>query len=63
MGAKAFIDYGTVYENADRLEHAKFYTGVGGGFFLNAAFFNVNVDVARGLDRGWHVHVMGGLQF
>jgi len=63
MGARAFIDYGTIYEHADRLEDAKFYTGVGGGLFLNAAFFNLTVDVARGLDRGWHVHVMGGLQF
>jgi outer membrane protein assembly factor BamA len=63
MGARAFIDYGTVYETGERLEDAKFYTGVGGGLFLNAAFFNLSADVARGLDHGWHVHVMGGLQF
>ena len=63
MGARAFIDYGSAYDDGTRMRDATFYTGVGGGLFLNAAFFNLSVDVARGLDRGWHVHVMGGLQF
>ena len=63
MGARAFIDYGTAYDDGTRMRDATFYTGVGGGLFLKAAIFNITVDVARGLDHGWHVHVMGGLQF
>jgi hemolysin activation/secretion protein len=63
MGATAFVDTGTIYENTGRLRDATFETGVGAGVFLNAAFFNFSLDVARGLDRGWHVHVLGGLQF
>jgi outer membrane protein assembly factor BamA len=62
-GASLFVDTGTVYEEGERLRDARFRTGVGGGLFFNAAVFSLNLDVARGLDRGWRVHVSSGLQF
>jgi hypothetical protein len=63
VGVSAFVDQGAICAASERLPDAIVRTGVGGGFFFNAAIFNLNVDVARGLDRGYHVHVMSGFQF
>jgi outer membrane protein assembly factor BamA len=62
-GVSLFVDSGTVYDAAERLRDGDVRTGVGGGLFFSAAVFHLNVDVARGLGRGFHVHVSSGFQF
>ncbi len=62
-GVTLFADTGTVYAAGERLRDARMRTGIGAGLFFNAAIFNLNLDVARGLERGVHVHVTSGLQF
>ncbi len=62
-GASLFVDTGTVYGADERLRNVRLRTGVGAGLFFNAAIFNLNLDVARGLDRGWRMHVSSGFQF
>ena len=34
-----------------------------GGAFLMAAFLQLNVDVAYGLDHGWQLHIGSGLRY
>ena len=63
VGATLFVDTGAVHAAEERLHDVRFRTGVGAGLFFNAAIFNLNLDVARGLDRGWRVHVATGVQF
>jgi hypothetical protein len=62
-GATLFVDRGTVYADGTKFKDADFLTGVGGGLYFSAAFFKLNVDLARGLERGWRLHVSSGFQF
>jgi hypothetical protein len=63
IGACLFVDTGRVYAVEERLSDGRFRTGAGAGLFFNAAIFNLNLDLARGLDRGWRLHVSSGFQF
>jgi outer membrane translocation and assembly module TamA len=45
----AFFDAGTAYDVGGRLDKAEWHRGVGGGVFLIASVFRLNLDVARGL--------------
>ena len=63
VGAALFIDSGAVYPHGTNFGDADRKTGVGGGLFLNATFFNFKLDAARGLDRGWRFHVLAGVSF
>jgi outer membrane protein assembly factor BamA len=63
VGASLFIDTGAVHAADERLRDVPLRTGAGAGLFFNAAIFNLNLDVARGLDRGWRLHVSSGFQF
>jgi outer membrane protein assembly factor BamA len=62
-GASLFADTGAVHSATDRLQDVRFRTGVGAGLFFNAAIFNLNLDVARGLGGGFRLHVSSGFQF
>lgn len=63
LGARLFADAGTAYDHGVRLRDASFHEGVGAGLFLFATVFQLNVDVAKGLDAGTRVHVMTGFQW
>ena len=59
FGLKAFIDAGTVFPSDQQLSDQRFDQGVGGGVFVTATVFQVNLDVAwpqHGDDRSprWH---------
>jgi hypothetical protein len=68
-GVDIFFDSGTVYDDGQKLRHARFRHGVGAGLFFSAAIFQINADVAYGLDKGpgegrsWRLHLMSGFQF
>jgi Omp85 superfamily domain len=49
LGVSAFFDAGTAYDVGGRLDKAEWHRGVGGGVFLIASVFRLNLDVARGL--------------
>lgn len=68
-GVDVFFDSGTVYNDGEKLRRARFRHGVGAGLFFSAAIFQINADVAYGLDkspgegRSWRFHLMSGFQF
>ena len=62
-GASVFVDTGAVTGAGRRLRDATFRTGIGGGLFFSAAIFRLNLDVARGLDEGYRLHVSAGLHY
>jgi outer membrane protein assembly factor BamA len=62
-GASVFVDTGGVTGAGRRLRDATFRTGIGGGLFFSAAIFRLNLDVARGLDEGYRLHVSAGLHY
>ncbi len=63
VGVNGFWDTGAVWDDGTQVAEAKFHNGVGGGVFLMAAFLQLNVDVAYGLDNGWVVHIGSGLRY
>jgi outer membrane protein assembly factor BamA len=63
LGVTAFADAGTVYNHGVRLRDATFHRGVGGGVFMLATLFQLNLDVAYGVDNKVRVHFMTGFQF
>jgi surface antigen Omp85-like protein/POTRA domain-containing FtsQ-type protein len=64
LGVSAFFDAGTVYDAGQRLENAAWHRGVGGGVFLIASVFRLNLDIAHGLKTGdTHVHFGMGFPF
>ena len=58
-----FMDAGAVYAHGQRLRDATFHQGVGGGVFLLATLFQLNLDVAYGIDNKVRVHFTTGFQF
>jgi outer membrane protein assembly factor BamA len=63
LGVSVFTDAGAVYNDGQRLRDATFQRGVGAGLFFLATIFQLNIDVAHGLDGGTRVHVMTGFSF
>jgi outer membrane protein assembly factor BamA len=64
LGVNAFIDAGKVWNFGESMEAAEWRRGVGGGVFLIASIFRINLDVARGLKTGdTHVHLSSGFTF
>ncbi len=55
-GVSAFVDIGTVYNKGQRLADQHFSRGIGGGVWLAAAFFRLNLVVAHGIGAGTRVH-------
>jgi outer membrane protein assembly factor BamA len=68
-GVDIFLDSGTVYDDGQKLRHARFRHGIGAGLFFSATIFQINADIAYGLDKGpgegrsWRFHLMSGFQF
>jgi outer membrane protein assembly factor BamA len=62
-GLKLFADTGAVTTADDPWRRARFHHGIGAGWFLVNPFFQLNLDVAYGIDHRWRVHVMSGFQF
>jgi outer membrane protein assembly factor BamA len=62
-GVSAFIDIGTVYDRGERLSDQHFSRGIGGGVWLTAAFFRLNLVVAHGAGAGTRVHFGTAISF
>jgi len=63
FGVSAFMDVGTVYNKGQQLANQHFSQGVGGGVWLAAAFFRLNLVVAHGIGAGTRVHFGAGVSF
>lgn len=63
LGVSAFADAGAVYNHGARLRDASFHQGFGGGVFMLATLFQLNLDVAYGVDNKVRVHFMTGFSF
>jgi outer membrane protein assembly factor BamA len=63
LGVSAFADAGAVYNHGARLRDAAFHQGFGGGVFMLATLFQLNLDVAYGNDNKVRVHFMTGFSF
>ena len=64
FGVMAFVDAGKVVNHDAAFKGTKWTRGVGGGIFLIASIFRVNLDVARGLDDGkTRLHLATGFSF
>jgi len=63
FGVSAFMDVGTVYNKGQQLANQHFSQGIGGGVWLAAAFFRLNLVVAHGIGAGTRVHFGAGVSF
>jgi outer membrane protein assembly factor BamA len=64
FGVTAFMDAGKIIEHSGRFGDVSWQRGVGGGIFLIASIFRINLDVARGLDnRKTRLHLATGFSF
>jgi hemolysin activation/secretion protein len=63
FGVKGFLDAGTVWSSSERLADQPFERGIGGGIFLGAAIFKIDLDVAWPEDGKPRVHVGFGTSF
>ncbi len=64
FGLTAFMDAGKVIDRGVRFGDVKWRRGAGGGIFLIASIFKLNLDVARGIDDGsTRVHLSTGFAF
>ncbi len=62
-GFTIFADTGATAAHGASLRDAPFHRGFGGGLFVNATVFRLNLDVAYGVDNRVRVHIMSGFQF
>ena len=46
VGVRGFVDAGTTWASGTRLSDQRFERGIGGGVFLGATAFILNLDVA-----------------
>ena len=63
LGVKAFVDAGTTWMSTERLADQTLQRGVGGGVFLGAAVFVLDLDVAWPEDGKPRAHVSMGVKF
>ena len=63
MGVKAFVDVGTTWVSGTPLSDQRFERGIGGGIFLGATAFMLNLDVAWPEDGKPRVHFGLGITF
>jgi hypothetical protein len=61
-GVTIFTDAGAAFDDNQPLSSARFHRGTGGGLFLSASVFSLNLDVARSDQRCTRAHVVW-LQF
>ena len=62
-GVRVFFDTGAVYGAGDDIYRTRFSQGAGAGVFLNAAFVNLQADVAHDLDGRFRLHFGTGVSF
>ncbi len=62
-GVRVFFDTGAVYGAGDDIYRTRFSQGAGAGVFLNAAFINLQADVAHDLDGRFRLHFGTGVSF
>jgi len=60
---KGFIDAGTVWSSGERLVDQRLERGIGGGIFMGAAAFMLNLDVAWPQEGDPRVHFGLGVSF
>jgi outer membrane protein assembly factor BamA len=63
LGVKAFVDAGTTWTSTERLADQRLQRGVGGGVFLGAAAFMLDLDVAWPVEGNPRVHFGMGVRF
>jgi outer membrane protein assembly factor BamA len=63
FGVKAFVDAGTTWMSTERLADQALQRGIGGGVFLGAAVFMLDLDVAWPEDGKPRAHVSMGVKF
>jgi outer membrane protein assembly factor BamA len=63
FGVNGFVDIGTVYSKNQRLADQHFSQGIGGGVWLTAAFFRLNLVVAHGIGAGTRIHFGTAISF
>jgi len=63
LGIRFFADAGTVYDKGQRYADQTLKQGFGGGVFLSAPVFILNLDVAHGKGSGTHVYFGGRFSF
>jgi hypothetical protein len=64
LGFTAFVDAGKIWDFDGSMRTAEWHRGAGGGMFIIASLFRVNLDVARGLRNGeTRVHLSSGFTF
>ena len=56
LGVSAFADIGTVYDHGARVSDQRFSKGIGGSVWVTAAFFRLNLAVAKAVGGGTRVH-------
>ncbi|HEY8549356.1 MAG TPA: BamA/TamA family outer membrane protein [Vicinamibacterales bacterium] len=62
-GFMVFADTGVVYPDGARLRDQEWQRGFGGGVFVAATVFQLQIAVARGVGGATRVHVTGGASF
>jgi outer membrane protein assembly factor BamA len=62
-GISVFVDSGAVAPYGARLRDQRMRSGAGVGFFVIAAIFQLNLDIAKGFDGGTRAHLMTGFSF
>ena len=62
-GIAVFADSGAVYDAHTTLDHAKFDTGIGAGWFMQLPVLSFRLDVAHGLNAGTRAHLTLGVTF
>jgi outer membrane protein assembly factor BamA len=63
FGINAFADTGVAYDRGERLHGQRFGTGFGGGVWMGASGFRLNLEVAHGIGAGTRVHFGAGFGF
>ena len=62
-GIAIFADSGATYDAHTTIDHAKFDTGIGAGWFLQLPVLSFRIDVAHGLGASTRAHVTLGVTF
>ena len=62
-GLRAFVDTGAVFGAGQSMRSARFSRGVGGGLFLSAAIFSLQLDVAHDTVSRARVHITTNVSF
>jgi outer membrane protein assembly factor BamA len=64
FGVTAFLDAGKVIDHGSRFKDIEWQRGAGGGIFLIASVFKINLDIGRGIDiKKTRVHLATGFCF